>query len=114
MKKLFLLIVLISSGSLLSACGSWWLPRAHKIEIQQGNILPDEVVTGITEGMTRTEVVNLLGSPVSESSRTAPRWDYIYSRGKSGNKPAVKRLTLFFENDRIVQIQKDGFDTGEG
>jgi len=102
-------ILLIVSCSQLAACGSWWLPRAHKIDIQQGNILTDDAVAGVTEGMTRSEVLKLLGSPVADNRRDASRWDYIYSRNKSGDTPDAKRLTLIFDSERVVQIEKDGF-----
>ena len=93
----------------LSGCGAWWLPRAHKIEIQQGNVLPDEAVASIVEGMTRREVVNILGEPVVFNPKNGVRWDYIYSINSSGDSPDAKRLTIMFENDRVVNIEKDGF-----
>lgn len=103
--------IVLCSCLLLGACGSWWLPRAHKIDIQQGNVLSDVAVASISEGMSRAEVVTLLGRPVAQNPGNPARWDYIYSLNKAGDKPNAKRLTVFFESDRIVQIEKDGFDT---
>ena len=103
--------MLAASITLLSGCGSWWLPRAHKIDIQQGNVLPDDAVSSIAEGMSPAEVVGLLGRPLTDSSNNPDRWDYIYSLNKSGDKPDAKRITLLFEGGRVSQIVRDGFDT---
>ena len=92
-----------------TACGSWWLPRAHKIEIQQGNLLPLETVEQVVEGMSRNEVVSLLGEPVTSNYFNSEQWDYIFSINRSGDDPEAKTLTLKFENDRVTSIEKDGF-----
>lgn len=107
--KSLLVSTLFLSQISLSGCGAWWLPRAHKIDIQQGNILPDEAVARIVEGMTRSEVISILGEPVVSNPKDKSRWDYIYSINRSGDAPNARRLTLMFENDRIVSIEKDGF-----
>ena len=91
-----------------TACGSWWLPRAHKIEIQQGNLLPIEAVEKVMEGMSRNEVESLLGKPVASNYFDRQQWDYIYSINSSGDAPQSKTLTLKFENDRVVSIEKNG------
>lgn len=111
LKKIRLLLVVIISCQLIAACGSWWLPRAHKIDIQQGNILPEEAVTSVTTGMSRLEVENLLGQPVADTGGSPDRWDYIYSINKAGDRPDARRLTVFFDGDRVVNIDKEGFDT---
>ncbi len=108
--KPLLLSSLLAAFTLVTTtgCGAWWLPRAHKIEIQQGNLLPPETVAKIAEGMSKNEVVSLLGEPVVTNMFDRQRWDYIYSLNRSGDTPEAKRLTLIFENDRIVSIEKDG------
>ncbi len=110
-KRLLLILTICGSQLMLAGCGSWWLPRAHKIDIQQGNVLPDDAIADVTEGLSRSEVIGLLGSPVANNRNNPNRWDYIYSRNKAGDKPDAKRLTLYFDSDRIVRIEKDGFDT---
>ena len=106
-----LLPTLLLSAVILStttACGSWWLPRAHKIEIQQGNLLPIESVERVVEGMSRSQVISILGEPVASNYFNRQQWDYIYSINRSGDAPAAKTLTLRFENDLVVSIEKDG------
>ncbi len=107
--KTLLLTALFAGQITLSGCGAWWLPRAHKIEIQQGNVLPDEAVARIVEGMSKNEVIGVLGEPVISNPGNGTRWDYIYSVNRSGDAPNAKRVTLMFENDRVISIEKDGF-----
>lgn len=107
--KRLLLPALLGAFILTAAgCGSWWLPRPHKIDIQQGNLLPPASVAQIVEGMSKSEVISLLGEPVVSNYFNRQRWDYIYSKNLSGDAPKTKRLTLMFENDRIISIEKDG------
>lgn len=107
--KRFLLSTLLGVSILTAAgCGAWWLPRPHKIEIQQGNLLPPAAVEKIVEGMSKNEVVSILGEPVVSNHFDRQRWDYIYSLNRSGDTPNTKRLTLIFANDRVVSIEKDG------
>ena len=59
------LFVLVTAFTSLSACGAWWLPRAHKIDVQQGNLLSIEKIKQIKVGMTKNEVARILGQPVA-------------------------------------------------
>lgn len=94
---------------LLSACAGdpFWLPRAHKISIQQGNLLHEEQLTLLTEGMTREEVSNLIGSPVARTPFRDNQWDYVYTRAPAGSVVHARRLTIFFEDNRVSRIDTD-------
>lgn len=103
-----LLLVLIPVFTTLSACGSWWLPRPHKIDIQQGNLLSDDAVAQIKEGMSKAEVTAILGQPLTSNQINPERWEYIYSINRSGEKPKVQRISLEFENDKVAILERDG------
>ena len=51
---------------LLSACAGdpFWLPRAHKISVQQGNLINEQQLSQVTVGMDREKVRELIGTPV--------------------------------------------------
>ncbi|OED38398.1 hypothetical protein AB833_19655 [Chromatiales bacterium (ex Bugula neritina AB1)] len=101
---------ILAASLVISGCGVWWLPRAHKIEIQQGNILPLESISQVEKGMTRREVKLILGEPVVSSLFNADRWDYIFSLNRSGDAPDSKRLTVFFDDDRVSKLESSGFE----
>ena len=103
---------LVLAGFLtLSGCGSWWLPRPHRIDIQQGNILSTEDVGQISAGMSKIEVINLIGKPITTSVFDDERWDYIYSPNRSGGTPNSKRFTVFFQNDVVFRVENDGYES---
>jgi len=106
-----LIIALIMATLTLTGCGAWWLPRAHRIDIQQGNILAPAAIAQVAEGMTKIEVINILGKPITTSVFDEERWDYIYSLNKSGRKPKSKRFTVFFQDSKVYRVENEGFET---
>lgn len=90
----------------LSACG-----LVYKQDIQQGNVLEKEDVEALRTGMTKSQVLLLLGSPSVHSPFHADRWDYINTFAKRGGKPDTqRRLSLDFENERLVTVSGDYLD----
>lgn len=108
-----LLIALLPAMVSLTACGSWWLPRPHKISIQQGNLLSTEKIEQVEVGMSKDDVVRLIGRPVTSNQLNENRWDYIFSLNRSGETPDVKRLSLDFENDVVATLETDGIETDD-
>lgn len=101
--------------ALLSGCGQpFWLPPAHKIEVQQGNLISQVQKDAITEGLTRDQVGEITGHPIIGNTFHADRWDFIYTRGPAGSAITARRLTVEFENDVVSRID-DNYDeqTGE-
>ena len=107
--KHFLLIALIPALFSLTACGAWWLPRPHKIDIQQGNLISEELIDQVKVGMSREQVIGLLGRPLTTNQLNPNRWDYIFSINRSGETPEVKRLSLEFDNEVVANLETDGF-----
>ncbi len=87
--------------TLLSAC-------VYRVDVQQGNLLEDNDVDAVQVGMTRSQVRFLLGTPVVEDTFHRDRWDYIYYF-RQGRKRVVDRnwLIVYFDGDRVREIQKD-------
>ena len=102
--------MLLLATMIVTGCGSWWLPRPHRIEIQQGNILSTETINQVAAGMSKIEVINIVGKPITTSVFDDERWDYIYSLNRSGGTPNSKRFTVFFKNDIVFRVENDGFE----
>ncbi len=109
MKTLALLLISLTT---LAACGGdpAWLPRAHKITIQQGNLLSETQVEQIAVGMGRSEVRSLVGAPVSNTSFHEQRWDYYYTSTPAGQPTQAKRLSLYFENEKLQKLDRSAAD----
>lgn len=100
---------------LLTACGDpIWLPRAHKIEVQQGNLLTQEQISSVQTGMSREEVAALIGAPVNQPAFQPDRWDYVFTRTPAGQTVKARRFSIFFdEGNRVANIEAN-FDRESG
>jgi outer membrane protein assembly factor BamE len=103
MQKNLIIITILSAALLFSGC------EPHRIDIQQGNRVTPENMEKIKSGMSRKQVLFVLGSPLLKDPFHQDRWDYIYYL-KPGNR-AVKqsRLTLYFDGDLLVKIDDSDY-----
>jgi outer membrane protein assembly factor BamE len=85
----------------LAGCGS----IVHRIDIQQGNIVAPEAFLKIRNGMTKTEVRNLVGTPLLTDIFHANRWDYYFRNEKRGQLVEQNRFTVYFENEKVVRVE---------
>jgi len=88
----FLLLVLLVTG-----CNV-----VYKQNIQQGNVLENEDLERLETGMTKRQVMVLLGSPAVQNPFHDDRWDYINSFAPRGGEAERRTLTIEFEDDRVV------------
>ena len=91
----------VISALILSACSLW--PETYVMEIQQGNVLTQPQVQEITPGMSKQQVIAVLGEPLL-SDLSSDRWDYIHYRIVDGQKTEDQRLTLFFHDDNLGRM----------
>jgi len=87
----------------ISACASW-LPDAHRLDLQQGNTIKLEQLEAIKIGMTKSEVRQIMGSPMLSDPFHSQRWDYIYRFIPNKGFERKSLLTLYFENDELIKI----------
>lgn len=81
--------------------------RFYRMDISQGNLLDAATVARVKPGLTRQQVVYLLGQPVLPSMFHDERWDYIYYLDSlQKEKQEYFRLTLFFDGDRVTRVRK--------
>jgi outer membrane protein assembly factor BamE len=94
-----LIIVLCTASLLVSACS------IHKVDVQQGNVITQEMREQIKEGASKRQVSFILGTPLLADPFHRDRWDYVYSLQTGKNKPEIQRMTLFFEDDKLIRIE---------
>lgn len=85
----------------------------YKQSIRQGNVLDPEDLEQLEAGMTKRQVMVLLGSPAVQSPFHADRWDYINSLIIRGGEPERRTLTVRFENNRVVDFTGSYLDSAE-
>lgn len=108
--------LLLSSMLVASACSylpSLQFPGVYKIDIQQGNIITQEMVDQLRPGMTKRQVTFVMGTPLVRDPFNQDRWDYVYSYQPGGGVRGQERITMYFENDLLVNFTGD-FRPGEG
>ncbi len=87
----------------LTGCG---YVHPYDAPLQQGNILEAKNVNQLRIGMTREEVIALMGPPVSKNLFNDQQLPYIYTY-KPNNGPLVyKRVIVSLQNDRVVSIDR--------
>ncbi|WP_223788879.1 outer membrane protein assembly factor BamE [Marinicella meishanensis] len=93
-------------GTLLAIFG---LTGCYKTPVQQGNILKQEDIDEVRPGMTKQQVVIILGTPTVADPFNQDRWDYINTTKIKGEFKKVKKLSLFFENNQLVRTEGNYF-----
>ncbi len=84
----------------------------YKMNIQQGNYLVGESVAQLKEGMTRSQVRFLLGTPMVPVAFDDSRWDYYYFfSSKRYKEPLKRRLTVYFEDEKVARFENQGVPT---
>jgi outer membrane protein assembly factor BamE len=111
---MFFRIVLAAAAALfLASCGSMKIPMsdlmyAHRIEIQQGNFVSQEMVAQLKLGMTKEQVRFIMGTPLITDSFHGDRWDYVFRRQKANSRELEQsNLAVFFEDGKLKRIEGD-------
>lgn len=107
--------LLIVAASLLAGCASsgFTVPKipgleAHRMEIQQGNYVTQEMIAKLQPGMTRDQVRFVLGTPLVADAFHADRWDYMFRRQRANSKEIEqRRIVIFFDDGRLSRIEGD-------
>lgn len=92
MQKLTALILTL----VLSGCA---FPGVYKINVQQGNIVTDEELTKLNEGMPRSQVQALLGSPLMLNPVDSSREYYVYTFQRRGGDIEEQRIVVHYNED---------------
>ncbi|MCF7220297.1 outer membrane protein assembly factor BamE [Marilutibacter chinensis] len=106
MRKLLpMLLVSTIATATASGCGVM-----YRQPIYQGNLLESSAVEQLQPGMSKQQVMTLLGSPSIRDPFSPDRWDYAASQrvGRLA-RTETKNLTLYFEGDSLARWEGDYF-----
>lgn len=85
---------------------TWLTP--YRPDIHQGNIITKEMVDNLHEGMTKNQVIFLLGTPALKSIFHQEEWDYIYFFDPRSGDESIRKLVVYFDEDgRVDRIESD-------
>lgn len=101
----FVLILVLALAS--TACSVDRLPFVYKMDVPQGNVVTQEMVDGLRAGMSPAQVQYVMGSPMLIDPFRSGRWDYVQGMKPGGGKFHSQRVSVFFENERLVRVEGD-------
>lgn len=101
------LILALSALLGLAACSAERVSLfpSYKLKIIQGNELEPRAVAALRPGMTKDQVLLLLGSPILRDAFHTDRWDYTFNTSRNGIIKDRSNLTVYFENGVLVRTE---------
>jgi len=95
-------IGLICTLSLLAGCS--WL---YKMDVQQGNVITQEMLSQLQQGMNKRKVRFIMGTPLIQDVFHPERWDYVYRLEQKMKAVEQRRVTLVFQDDQLIKVIGD-------
>lgn len=105
MQKLPGIIVLSAILLLSSGCNYF---KVYKRDLPQGNLVTADMVDRLQIGMSRDQVVDVMGSPLLEAPFDANEWDYVFYLDEAYDGVVQRRATLTFADGRLIDMQTRG------
>lgn len=103
---------LLLASTLLSGCGYFQFPGIHRVEVQQGNIITQEMIDQLRPDMTKSQVRYIMGTPLVADSFHQNRWDYYYSIKNSDGELTREQMTIYFSDGKLSSIRGDYMPSG--
>ena len=85
---------------------SGWI-TPYRSDVVQGNFLSSEQVALLRPGMSRTDVRNVLGTPLVSSLFHADHWDYVFTLKRQGAANQSFRYTVYFSGEALARFEGD-------
>ncbi|BFI96200.1 MAG: hypothetical protein RSP_17100 [Rhodanobacter sp.] len=104
MHKLITLPVVAALALAVSGCH-----LVYTQDVRQGNLLDKNIdqkaVDQLKPGLTKRQVLLLVGTPSVASPFDQSRWDYVSTYSHRGGPMQVSTMTLYFDNDTLVRVE---------
>ncbi len=95
------IIISLFGLALLAGC-------AHKIDVQQGNLVSQESLDKLKVGMSEAQVRFAIGDPLIRDPFHAGRWDYLYRMRRGDGTVESYRVTIHFHEGTVARIERHG------
>ncbi|HEY7885355.1 MAG TPA: outer membrane protein assembly factor BamE [Cellvibrionaceae bacterium] len=92
-------LLVLCSLLFLGGCQYFQFPGVHKINIQQGHIITQDIIEQLEPGMNKRQVRFVLGTPLAEDLFTDNRWNYYYSLRMGDGRFYKRSLVAHFDGD---------------
>lgn len=101
MRPVFALACALSGAFLLAGC-----QIIYKLPTRQGNVIEQKQLDQLALGMTREQIVYLMGTPLAASPFRTDRWDYVGYYKSPRGRESKRVVTLWFdEAGTVIRMQ---------
>lgn len=92
-------------GASMTGCSSW----VFRIDVSQGNFVDQDDVDKLRVGMTKEQVMYVLGKPVMRDTFDSDTFYYFYDMkaGSLSQRDFRKEFYVYFEDDKLTRIEGD-------
>ena len=97
--KQLIVFTFILSFLFIAGCTSL---SPYKVPVLQGNIIEDKDIEKLRPGLTKDQVLYILGTPLASSPLQSHRWDYFYSIKIGNQNFGERKLTLLYDSDNLL------------
>ena len=104
--KLYQLVLLLGFTFTTVGCSNW----IYRIDVPQGNFLDERDVEKLRVGMTKEQVIYVLGRPVVQDSFDNDTWYYVYDMKRGMVKRGEdfqKQMIITFEDNKVASVEGD-------
>lgn len=83
------------------------LPDAHKYEVSQGNRIEQKQLDQLKIGLSKDQVLYVLGRSLLTPQDEADKWVYLYYTTPAGVEPEkIHTLELLFESGKLKEMHQ--------
>ena len=100
MKQLTAITFLLATIFTVSSCSSL---SPYKVPILQGNIFEEKDIEKLEKGLNKEQVQFIFGTALIKDPFRQSRWDYFNSIQIGEQIITESKLTIFFDNDNLVE-----------
>ncbi|MFC3096003.1 outer membrane protein assembly factor BamE [Alteromonas sediminis] len=89
-----------------TGCSDW----IYRIDVPQGNYLDKNDIEDLRMGMTKEQVIFVLGRPIVADSFDNDTWYYIYDMKRGMTKRGSdfqQEFIIHFEDDKVAKVEGD-------
>jgi len=104
--RLVLISLLLVSFTANTAC-SLRMPKIHRLMVQQGNVVTQEMIDQLKPGMTKEQAEFIMGRPVIQNPFNKDRWDYVYTIDVPGSHELQLLVSLYFVKNLLSHVENN-------
>jgi len=110
--RLIIFPVLLACSFFAGGCarnvdGTMKIPLVYRIDVQQGNVIEQDMINKLKPGMDKNQVKYIMGTPPITDPFHSNRWDYVYSMEPGGGERQQRRITLYFQDEKLAYVDGD-------